>query len=59
MLYFSGGTLTELIDQMSKTDESYPLLTPSHYKAVNRRILLIFSAVEFCFQKYGNAAVLK
>lgn len=59
LLFFSGGTLTELIDQISKMDESYPLLTPGHYKAVNRRMYLIFSAVEFCFQKYGHAAVLK
>lgn len=59
LLVFSGGTLTELIDQISRMDDSYPLLTPAHYRAVNRRFLLIFSAVEFCFQKFGNAAVLK
>lgn len=56
---FSGGTLTELIDQLTKRDLLYPLLTNEHYKAIERRLLMIYAAVEICIDRHGKDAVLK
>lgn len=51
---FSGGTLTELIDQLTKRDALHPLLTKEHYKAIERRLLMIYAAVEICFDRHGK-----
>lgn len=56
---FSGGTMTELIDQLTKRDLLYPLLTNEHYKGIERRLLMIYAAVEICFERHGKDAVLK
>lgn len=58
LLYFSGGTLTELLDQLTKRDLLYPLLTPDHNKAMDRRMLMLFAAVEMCFDRHGKDNVL-
>lgn len=59
LLYFSGGTLTELLDQLTKRDALYPLLTHEHYKAMERRLLMVFAAAEMCFDRFGKETVLK
>lgn len=59
LLNFSGGTLSELLEQLTKRDLLYPLLTDDHYKALTRRLLLIYAAVETCFEQFGKDAVLK
>lgn len=58
LLYFSGGTLTELLDQLTKRDALYPLLTPEQYKGIERRMLMLFAAAEMCFDRYGKETVL-
>lgn len=57
--YFSGGMMSELIDQLTKRDLLYPLLTNDHYKAMDRRLLMIYAAVELCFDRFGKETVLK
>lgn len=59
LLYFSGGTLTELLDQLTKRDLLYPLLTIEHHKAMERRMLMVFAAAETCFDRFGKETVLK
>lgn len=56
--FFSGGTLTELLDQLSKRDLLYPLLTNEHYKGMERRLLMIYAAIEACFDRFGKETVL-
>lgn len=58
LLYFTGGTLTELLDQLTKRDLLYPLLTPEQYKGLERRLLMLFAATEMCFDRYGKETVL-
>lgn len=57
--YFSGGTMSELIEQLSKRDLLYPLLTAEHLKAIDRRVLMVYAAVELCFDRFGKESVLK
>lgn len=56
---FSGGTLTELIDALTKRDLLYPLLTPEHYKALERRLLTVYAVAEMCFDRFGKEVVLR
>lgn len=58
LLFFSGGTLTELLDQLSKRDLLYPLLTQDHYKGIERRLLMVYAAVEACFDRFEKDTVL-
>lgn len=58
-MYFSGGTLSELIDQLTVNDLLYPILTKDHLKAIERRLLLTYGTVELCFEKFGIDNVLK
>lgn len=51
---FSGGTLTDLIDRLTKTDELYPLLSKKHIDAVERRLLTVYGVVEYCLDTYGE-----
>lgn len=59
LLLFSGGTLSELLDQLTKRDLLYPLLTDEHNKGIERRMLMIYAAVELCFESFGKETVLK
>lgn len=59
LLIFSGGTLSELIEQLTKRDLLYPILTSDHLKAIDRRMLILFSAMEICFERFGKETVLK
>lgn len=58
LLLFSGGTLTELLDQLSKRDILYPLLSVEHYRAIDRRMLMVYAAVEACFDRFSKDIVL-
>lgn len=58
LLYFSGGTLTELLEQLTKRDLLYPLLTIEHYKGIERRMLMVYAAAEACFDRFGKETVL-
>lgn len=51
---FSGGALTETLEALSEIDLLHPLLTKEHYTAIERRLLLIYTTVELCREKYGG-----
>jgi len=50
----SGGALTDILDELTKFDLLYPLLTDDHLKAMEKRLLKIFAAIELCMEKYGK-----
>ncbi|XP_059609918.1 glycosaminoglycan xylosylkinase homolog [Phlebotomus argentipes] len=52
---FSGGSLTETLEDLTKYDLLYPILTEEHFEAVERRLLLVYSTVEGCLQKHGES----
>lgn len=54
LLVFSGGTLTDLIDRMTKNDELYPIINKKHKQAVERRLLIVYSVVEYCLDTFGE-----
>ncbi|XP_053678756.1 glycosaminoglycan xylosylkinase homolog [Anopheles nili] len=54
LLLFSGGALTETLEELNKLDLLNPLLTKDHYIALERRLLYVYSTVELCKEKYGN-----
>lgn len=56
---FSGRTFTELLNQLTKLDLLYPLLTEHHFKALERRLLTVYAAIEVCFDRWGKENVLK
>lgn len=58
-MFFSGGTLPELIEQLSKRDILYPILSPENYKALERRLNMVYASVEICFDRFGKEIVLK
>lgn len=51
---FSGGALTETLQALSEIDLLHPLLTKDHYDAIERRLLLIYTTVEMCREKYNS-----
>ncbi|KAL5284881.1 FAM20B family protein [Megaselia abdita] len=51
---FSGGTLTDLVDRLSKGDLLYPLITDKHKRAIERRLLVVYAVVEICIDRYGE-----
>ncbi|XP_040174570.1 glycosaminoglycan xylosylkinase homolog isoform X2 [Anopheles arabiensis] len=54
LLIFSGGALSETLEELNKLDSLYPLLNKNHYVAIERRLLYIYSTVELCREKFGN-----
>ncbi|XP_052900422.1 glycosaminoglycan xylosylkinase homolog [Anopheles moucheti] len=54
LLIFSGGALSETLEELNKLDLLYPLVTKDHYIALERRLLYIYSTVELCKEKFGN-----
>lgn len=55
LLVFTGGALTEILKELTKHDFLHPILNDKHYYALERRLLKIFSMIEFCRTKYGNS----
>ncbi|XP_065083370.1 glycosaminoglycan xylosylkinase homolog [Ochlerotatus camptorhynchus] len=51
---FSGGALSETLQALSEIDLLHPLLTKEHYTAIERRLLLTYTTVEMCREKYGG-----
>ncbi|GAB0093102.1 Glycosaminoglycan xylosylkinase homolog [Sergentomyia squamirostris] len=51
---FSGGSLTEILEDLTKYDLLYPLLNDEHFEAIERRLLLVYSTVEICLNNYGD-----
>lgn len=56
LLMFKGGwQLSGTIKELTKIDALHPILTQSHYTAVERRLLLVFSAIDICKERQGKA----
>lgn len=55
---FSGGSLSASLEKILKHSHIYPVLTNAHLIALDRRLLLIFSAVEICIQEKGKQYVI-
>lgn len=55
LLLFTGDKLTETIKRVSRTDLLYPILTDAHYEAVERRLLMVFSAIDICLKERGQS----
>ncbi|XP_053698319.1 glycosaminoglycan xylosylkinase homolog [Sabethes cyaneus] len=51
---FSGGALTETLVELNEIDLLYPLLTKDHYIGIERRLIMVYTTVELCKEKYGN-----
>lgn len=54
LLLFTGGMLSKTVQKLSKLDISDPILTQSHYNAVERRLILLLSAIDICSRKKGQ-----
>lgn len=54
LLLFTGGRLSATVRELSRHDLATPLLTEAHYKAVDRRLLLVLSAIEICRATQGK-----
>ncbi|XP_035913272.1 glycosaminoglycan xylosylkinase homolog [Anopheles stephensi] len=54
LLIFSGGALSETLEELNKLDLLYPLVINEHYIALERRLLYVYSTVELCKEKFGN-----
>lgn len=50
---FSGGALTELLKELTKSDLLYPVLTEEHFSAINRRLYKLYNVVEYCKDTFG------
>lgn len=54
LLLFTGGKLSETVRELSKGDLATPIVTDSHYRAVDRRLLLVLSAIDVCKRERGK-----
>lgn len=52
---WTGGKLTETLRQLTKYDLLDPILNEAHWKATERRLLIIFSAIDLCLRDKGDA----
>ncbi|XP_013134917.1 PREDICTED: glycosaminoglycan xylosylkinase [Papilio polytes] len=54
----SGGSLSETIKLLAGYQGS-KLATEEHFKAVDRRLMKVYAAVQYCTAKYGSTKVFK
>lgn len=55
LLMFTGGSLSEMLKLLTKNDLLHPILTENHFAALERRLLKVFSVIEFCREQHGNS----
>lgn len=55
LLIFTGGSLSEMLRILTKNDLLFPILTDNHFAALERRLLKVFSVIEFCRERHGNS----
>jgi hypothetical protein len=51
---FSGEALTDLLKELTKSDHIHPVLTEEHFTAISRRLLKVYSVIEYCKENYGT-----
>ncbi|KAK6641654.1 hypothetical protein RUM44_013369 [Polyplax serrata] len=54
---FSGGALSSSLEKVLKYSHISPVLTDSHLHALDRRLILIFAAIEVCVRENGASNV--
>jgi hypothetical protein len=55
---FSGNALSTSLEALLQHSHITPVLTSSHLKALDRRLLSVFATVEMCFEQHGRNKVL-
>nr|XP_018913927.1 PREDICTED: glycosaminoglycan xylosylkinase [Bemisia tabaci] len=58
LLVLKGGTLSRYLSEMLKMVYDSTILTDLHLEALERRLLLVFSAIVFCIKEKGEEFVL-
>ncbi|XP_021924010.1 glycosaminoglycan xylosylkinase isoform X2 [Zootermopsis nevadensis] len=56
--YFSGNALSTSLEALLQHSHITPVLSSLHFKALDRRLLFVFAAVEVCFEQRGRERVL-
>ncbi len=51
-------SLSELLDRSMRRDPLWPILTPLHLKAIDRRLAIIVNAVQKCIEQHGRDTVI-
>lgn len=51
-------SLSELLDRSMRRDPLWPILTPAHLKAIDRRLATIINAVQKCIEQHGRDTVI-
>ncbi|XP_063215949.1 glycosaminoglycan xylosylkinase isoform X2 [Bacillus rossius redtenbacheri] len=55
---FSGGVLGSTLGALLEHSHISPVLAAAHLRALDRRLMTTFAAVEQCFSRYGRSSVL-
>nr|CAD7444665.1 unnamed protein product [Timema bartmani] len=55
---FTGNTLGSSLSSLLEHSHIAPVLLTTHLQALNRRLMLIFAAVEECFSQHNPSRVL-
>lgn len=55
----SNYKLSEILEQLLKTDLLWPLLTNDHLKALDRRLLFVMASIEMCLDMFNKNYVIK
>ena len=58
LLLLRGGDLSKWLRFMLEQSDGDITINELHYQALDRRLLLVFAAVKYCFQKSGLENVL-
>lgn len=53
-----SGPVSTLLDDLTKNDPLYPLLTPDHLLAIDRRVDIVLQIVDLCIQARSREEVL-
>ena len=51
-------SLSELLDRSMRRDPLWPILTPAHLKAIDRRLAIVINAVVKCIEQHGRDTVI-
>lgn len=57
-LLHSDTSLSHQLDQSLKRDPVYPILTPLHFEAIDRRLTIIDKTIRQCINRHGRETVL-
>ena len=58
LLSFNKVPLSTVLDESLRRDKLYPILTPDHLQAIDRRLKFIIATVEQCIREHSIHTVL-